>query len=268
MTNDTQPRSDHAPAVTVEGFERFAMVPEWVYTHPDITPAGIRAWIALWHHADRETRSAKVRRKTLATLMGCSANTVDRALENLVDIGAVTVEEHVTSTGQQANFYTLVWSKTAHPLPTDGEPPLPKSGEAPSPQMGNHSLQEPLVLEPDDQESAPRRKRDPIWDALVELFGEPAPSTQGLYGTVRKYLTAQGATPEQMHERARVLAMEWAQRGESKRFGPGALMKWWSSFDGLVGQAAGTNVRELKREMRDREALARAQELDRKAIEA
>lgn len=238
-------------------------------------------------YADSEWSSFASQRR-IAAEAEVSERTVRRTLADLEASGIIRRERRHRKDGTRTSDRLLLVPDVIQSLPaslsasddeglpatvsaTTGQPrpSLPATVSEPTGQA--LAAHEPSV-EPSEEPSvgtiAPSRKRDPIWDELVTLFGDPAPSTTGLYGTVAKFLKERNATPEMMRERAQVLAVEWAERGETKRFGPGALMKWWPSFDGLVGQAAGTNVRDFKRERQDREALERAAEMDRKALEA
>ncbi len=86
-------------------------------------------------------------------------------------------------------------------------------------------------------------KRNPIWDTLVELFGEPAPTRRALYGRVTAYLTDQEATPELIRERAIRIVTDWGPATLTLT----SLEKHWSRFDGLAGQITDVDVRNEKR---------------------
>jgi len=75
-------------------------------------------------------------------------------------------------------------------------------------------------------------KRNPIWDTLVELFGEPAPTRRALYGRVCAYLTEQEATPDMVRERALRIVTDWGPQALTLT----SLEKHWSRFDGLAGK--------------------------------
>lgn len=86
-------------------------------------------------------------------------------------------------------------------------------------------------------------KRNPIWDTLVELFGEPAPTRKALYGRVTQYLTDQEATPDLIRERAIRIVTDWGPATLTLT----SLEKHWSRFDGLAGQITDQDVRKAKR---------------------
>jgi DNA-binding transcriptional regulator YhcF (GntR family) len=69
----------------------FAVVPEWI-VYAEIGPQAVRLYAALARHADKETGHAHPSRRRLAELLRCSADTIDRALKELVEVGAITVQ--------------------------------------------------------------------------------------------------------------------------------------------------------------------------------
>ena len=95
-------------------------------------------------------------------------------------------------------------------------------------------------------------KRNPIWDTLVELFGEPAPTRRKLYGRVTAYLADQEATPDLIRERAIRIVTDWGP----EKLTLTSLEKHWSRFDGLAGQITEVDVRKAKRMQARREMRA------------
>ncbi len=77
-----------------------------------------------------------------------------------------------------------------------------------------------------------KQERNKIWDTLVELFGEPAPTRRALYGRVTQYLTDAGATPDLIRQRATRIVTDWGPETLTLT----SLEKHWSRFDGLAGQ--------------------------------
>lgn len=84
----------------------FAILPEWVL-HADISSNAVRLWAILNRYANSNGH-AWPSRKTIATAMRCSTATVDRAREELVAIGALTVIQRTTDAGDPtSNLYVL-----------------------------------------------------------------------------------------------------------------------------------------------------------------
>lgn len=87
----------------------FAMLPEWVL-YAGISDRAVRLFAVLARHADKRTREAEVYRSTLAKkLGGCSKDSVDRAKDELVAIGALTVvpQRIDGKVERAANLYVL-----------------------------------------------------------------------------------------------------------------------------------------------------------------
>lgn len=69
----------------------FSIVPEWLLDHAEVTATEVYLYAVLGRYADKEG-AAWPSRSTLAERMGCSVKTVDRAIANLVEYGALEVQ--------------------------------------------------------------------------------------------------------------------------------------------------------------------------------
>jgi hypothetical protein len=67
------------------------MIPEWVVT-ADVTDRAKVIYCLIGLHADANTGRAHPSRKRLAAAVGCSVDTVDRAIRELVQLGALSSE--------------------------------------------------------------------------------------------------------------------------------------------------------------------------------
>lgn len=85
----------------------FGMVPDWVI-YSSISDRAVRLFAVLWSHADKEYR-AHPGRKLLAELVHVkSVKSIDRAMKELIDIGAVTVHHRFTKAGApRSNDYVV-----------------------------------------------------------------------------------------------------------------------------------------------------------------
>lgn len=101
---------------------RFALIPEWVLFHDELSPQAVRLYCVLDRHADRDTRDCIPSRARLAGLLGVSVKTVDRALAELVAVRAVTVEHRVDAAGDATSNRYLV--HVVPPRPTAAAAPL------------------------------------------------------------------------------------------------------------------------------------------------
>lgn len=94
----------------IRSTEYFAIVPEWVL-HADISSNAVRLYGVLNRFANSRGH-AWPSRKTIAEIMRVSVATVDRAKEELVEIGALTVEPRTTPSGDpSSNLYILHTSR-------------------------------------------------------------------------------------------------------------------------------------------------------------
>jgi len=96
---------DHStPQLTADAY--FAIIPEWILDAP-ISPTAVRAFALLQRYANNHN-TCWPSRTTLAGRMRCSTDTVDRALKELVNIDALTIQPRTAVAGQpQTNLYTL-----------------------------------------------------------------------------------------------------------------------------------------------------------------
>ena len=85
---------------------RFSIVPEWVID-ADISDRAVRVYALLARYADSETLQAFPSRETLAKRAGCHWRSIDRALDELITLGAVTKTHRKNGDAYQSNIYTL-----------------------------------------------------------------------------------------------------------------------------------------------------------------
>lgn len=98
----------------------FAIIPEWVL-YADISPAAVRVYCVLHRHADNDTAKCIPSRKHIATKARISLSTVDRSIDELIALGAVTVQHRKSENGDPtSNEYTVIVNR---PLFTENRPP-------------------------------------------------------------------------------------------------------------------------------------------------
>lgn len=85
---------------------KFSIVPDWVLD-AKISDKAVRVYGILARYADNETLVAFPKRETIASRIGCHVKSIDRALQELVKIGAITKQHRLNANGYQANLYTL-----------------------------------------------------------------------------------------------------------------------------------------------------------------
>ena len=85
---------------------RFSIVPEWVID-ADISDRAVRVYAILARYADSETHQAFPSRETLAKRARCHWRSIDRAIGELIQLGAVTKTHRKNGKEYQSNIYTL-----------------------------------------------------------------------------------------------------------------------------------------------------------------
>lgn len=85
---------------------RFSIIPEWVID-ADLSDRAIRLYAILARYADNETLQAFPSRETLARRANCHWRSIDRAIDELVTIGAITKQHRRNGESYQSNIYTL-----------------------------------------------------------------------------------------------------------------------------------------------------------------
>lgn len=85
---------------------RFSIIPEWVL-YADISDRAVRVYAILARYADSETLQAFPSRETLAKRARCHWRSIDRAIDELVAIKAITKTHRKTGESYQSNLYTI-----------------------------------------------------------------------------------------------------------------------------------------------------------------
>jgi hypothetical protein len=99
----------------------FAIIPEWVL-YADVSPQAVRLYGVLRRYADRDGSCFPSRKRLASDLRMESTKPVDRALKELVTLGAITIEHRHTEQGDlQSNLYMVL------SVPLGGDEKLPTS---------------------------------------------------------------------------------------------------------------------------------------------
>jgi hypothetical protein len=85
---------------------RFSIIPEWILD-AKVSDRAIRVYSILARYADNETLQAFPSRETLAKRAHCHWRSIDRAIEELIKLGAVSKAHRKSGESYQSNIYTL-----------------------------------------------------------------------------------------------------------------------------------------------------------------
>ena len=83
--------------IEVKG-KAYAVIPEWIL-YSSVGPAAVRVFGVLGRHLGLH-EAAWPSRKRIASKIGCSLSTVDRAIDELEAIGAIKVEHQFAKKGR------------------------------------------------------------------------------------------------------------------------------------------------------------------------
>ena len=104
----TQPNEEIEYMNSINADNYFAMIPEWVL-HSQISATAIRLYAVLRRRADKNTSQCYPTRKSLAKdLQVGSLSTVDRAMKELIGVGAVKVIHRKNGDEYTSNIYTVI----------------------------------------------------------------------------------------------------------------------------------------------------------------
>ena len=110
--------------------ERFAIVPEWLLDS-EISDCAVRLYAVLLRYGQSSGARMPSRATLARRLHKKSTDTVDRAMRDLVDLGAVQVQPRYSGRERLTNLYRVRTSRPTRPL-GDSDLPVP-DGPQPSP---------------------------------------------------------------------------------------------------------------------------------------
>jgi hypothetical protein len=112
---------------------KFAIGPKWV-SDSDLSDRAIRLYVILVNHANNDTRHGHPGRRKLATICRCSESSLDRAMKELVEFGAVVVRPRFDDNGNRTtNDY---WVPIDPPLTVGGVSGDARGGGSGAPRGG------------------------------------------------------------------------------------------------------------------------------------
>lgn len=182
MTKTTGVATDTGP---------FAMVPEWVLYHENLSAQAVRLYATLGRHADSAAKSYPSRRR-LAQLLRVTTKSVDRYLGELEAAGAVVIEARFDDAGDRtSNEYTVLRVSRGGDtsVATGGDTEVPTGGDTSVPGNETHVERDPrgtttLPAAPVAWDplvgakvlvEGERRPQDLVWNALAQVIDTDEP---------------------------------------------------------------------------------------------
>jgi hypothetical protein len=154
----------------------FEMIPHWLLYENTVSALAIRLYLVLRQHADAEAKCWPSRQR-LADLLGVSLPTVDKAKDQLISCGAITVEQRKGDKADwQSSLYFVYWNK--HGVVKN----LGKASKGSSIRTNTHRTYTQVIQEraPIEQEHIPSTQTQTSENNGIELA--PHTSTRGKGG--------------------------------------------------------------------------------------
>ena len=207
---------------------KFSIVPEWLIDS-GCSDKALRLYVVLARYADNDDLTAYPGRGTLAKRMGCHRASVDRAVEELIALGAVTKQRRVSDGKYQSSLYTI---RRIAPSRTHATTPV--APVQPPPSHPCDIELEPQNVEPEEPiAAAPRQapaKKDELFEAVAEACGidwnNLTKTGRGPLNKAVSELRGVGATPDQVKARAATYRKTYPDAVLT----PMALTKHWASL--------------------------------------
>jgi len=125
----------------VESDLKFSIVPEWLLDSA-VSHKAIRVYAIIARYADNQTMTAWPARATIAGRAKCTIKSVDRAISELVEVGALGKELRRDDTGQRSSVYTLRRVRGGDKITIGGRQKRHRGGDK------NDTLTRPNELDP------------------------------------------------------------------------------------------------------------------------
>lgn len=153
----------------------FCIIPEWVL-YSDITATAVRLYGTLQRYADKETGACHPSRATLAAKCNCTVKSIDRALSELITIGAVRKKQRISANGDMtSNQYTVITVQQVA-----SEMSLPSDKKAPTGGDKN-DIQTIVNLIQSQERTVAQSIAHQWWQAYKERTGGKTPTGKGAW---------------------------------------------------------------------------------------
>jgi len=153
---------------------RFSIVPHWLL-NTKVSNTGLRLYAVLAKFADSETGQAFRGRTRLSRELDCSLKTVDRAVAELMELGAIRKTQRVKDGYFQSSLYTVVRIDPASGVtrPRDIDDATPRH-ERPDPVSSVTHITRTTELEPKEPEPLNdiSTKFDQFWELYPRKVGK------------------------------------------------------------------------------------------------
>jgi hypothetical protein len=211
----------------------FAIIPEWVL-FAEISPQAVRLYGVLRRYADRDGSCFPSRKRLASDLRMDSTKPVDRALKELVTIGAITITHRHTEQGDlQSNLYTVLSSPIGGDEKLSTSPLFgPHGSSRKEATVGTESSQIRKAIIKESQDKEIPKQYLYLCNLLADLMvsnGVKRPTISGKWvGDIDKLIRIDEKTVEQVEA-----AIRWSQADSfwsSNIHSPAALRKQYEKM--------------------------------------
>ncbi len=211
----------------------FAIIPEWVL-FAEISPQAVRLYGVLRRYADRDGSCFPSRKRLASDLRMDSTKPVDRALKELVTIGAITITHRHTEQGDlQSNLYTVLSSPIGGDEKLSTSPLFgPHGSSRKEATVGTESSQIRKAIIKESQDKEIPKQYLYLCNLLADLMvsnGVKRPTISGKWvGDIDKLIRIDEKTVEQVEA-----AIRWSQGDSfwsSNIHSPAALRKQYEKM--------------------------------------
>lgn len=195
----------------------FTIIPEWVL-YSDISPQAVRLYGVLRRFADSGGECFPSRKTLASRLQVDSTKPVDRALKELVDIGAVSIEQRRDDKGDlTTNLYTVfsvrrgddLIPRWGHISPNGGDENVPTGRDENVPYNESHIKREPIELEASETFFQAHRLSSLLAE-LIEQNGNKKPNVSDKWvQTIDRMLRIDKRSSEEIEG-----CIRWCQKDE------------------------------------------------------
>jgi hypothetical protein len=161
----------------------FSIIPEWVLNLP-ISANAVRLYAILQRYADKDSGKCHPSRRTLADRCMVSVSSLDRALAELIEVGAVRKKHRVNASGDMtSNQYTVI---TVAGVASNMTPPLFTGDQTGSPtsdagtRVSMNQSHEPINA---------KSIADEWWNAYKIRTGGKTPTGKGAWHSLMAVIT-------------------------------------------------------------------------------
>lgn len=219
---------------------KFAIIPEWLLDS-GCSDKAVRLYAVLARYADNNDLTAYPGRATLAKRMGCHRASIDRTVEELEQLGAVTKQQRVKDGRFTSSLYTIHRIRRLADVPRRTHAATPShpcdDPDAPMQQRTRTTEREPEEPIAPTAKTNTSVKKDELFETLAEACGinwqQLTKTGRGQLNAATKELRDIQATPDQITGKAAAYRKQYP----TMPLTPTALIKHWGALDDLTRPA-------------------------------